>query len=161
MRERTELRRVVVADDEHDIAGLLTMNLEMEGYSVETVYDGAAALETIRRTSPDFVLLDVMMPKMNGLDVLQELKRDPATAEIPVIMLTAKASDDDVWAGWSAGASYYLTKPFELDELLRYLAYLEDPANHVAPDAEPSPPTVAVLHRSPPASAAFLTDPIS
>jgi DNA-binding response OmpR family regulator len=137
MRDQTELRRVVVADDEHDIAGLLTMNLEMEGYSVETVYDGAAALDKVRESLPDFVLLDVMMPKMNGLAVLQALKADPATADIPVIMLTAKAGDDDVWAGWSAGASYYLTKPFDLDELLRYLAYLEDPVNHVAPDADP------------------------
>ena len=75
--------------------------------------------------------------------MLQALKADPATADIPVIMLTAKAGDDDVWAGWSAGASYYLTKPFDLDELLRYLAYLEDPANHVAPDAEPGPTRLA------------------
>src|SRR3954447_527410 len=104
MRDQTNAlrRRVVVADDERDIAGLLTMNLEMEGYQVETVYDGAAALDAVRRTRPDFVLLDVMMPKMNGLAVLQALKEDPTTAEIPVIMLTAKASDDDVWAGWSA-----------------------------------------------------------
>jgi DNA-binding response OmpR family regulator len=137
MPHETELRRVVVADDERDIAGLLTMNLEMEGYQVETVYDGSAALDAVRSSLPDFVLLDVMMPKMNGLDVLRELKADASTADIPVIMLTAKAGDDDVWAGWSAGASYYLTKPFDLDELLRYLAYLEDPANHVAPDAEP------------------------
>jgi DNA-binding response OmpR family regulator len=137
MQEQNELRRVVVADDERDIAGLLTMNLEMEGYDVETVYDGAAALDAVRTSRPDFVLLDVMMPKMNGLDVLQALKADADTADIPVIMLTAKAGDEDLWAGWSAGASYYLTKPFELDELLRYLAYLEDPANHQAPDAEP------------------------
>jgi DNA-binding response OmpR family regulator len=143
MRDQTELRRVVVADDERDIAGLLTMNLEMEGYIVETVYDGASALDTIRGSLPDFVLLDVMMPKLNGLDVLRELKADPATADIPVIMLTAKAGDDDLWAGWSAGASYYLTKPFDLDELLRYLAYLEDPVNHVAPDAEPNPSRLA------------------
>jgi DNA-binding response OmpR family regulator len=137
MPHETELRRVVVADDERDIAGLLTMNLEMEGYQVETVYDGSAALDAVRSSLPDFVLLDVMMPKMNGLDVLRELKADASTADIPVIMLTAKAGDDDVWAGWSAGASYYLTKPFDLDELLRYLAYLDDPATLVAPDAEP------------------------
>jgi DNA-binding response OmpR family regulator len=143
MRDQKELRRVVVADDERDIAGLLTMNLEMEGYEVETVYDGAAALEAVQRSHPDFVLLDVMMPKMNGIDVLQRLKADPLTSDIPVIMLTAKAGDDDVWAGWSAGASYYLTKPFDLDELLRYLTYLEDPANHVAPDAEPVPTRLA------------------
>jgi DNA-binding response OmpR family regulator len=136
MRADAALRRIVVADDETDIAGLLTMNLEMQGYAVETVHDGEAALDAVRRSIPDLVLLDVMMPKMNGLDVLRALKADPATTDIPVIMLTAKAGDDDVWTGWSAGASYYLTKPFDLDELLRYLAYLEDPVNHRAPDAE-------------------------
>ena len=116
---------MVVADDERDIADLLTLNLVLEGYRVETVYDGQAALDAIRSLEPDFVLLDVMMPKMDGLDVLRELKADDATRDIPVIMLTAKAGDDDVWAGWQAGASYYLTKPFDLDELVRYLHHLE------------------------------------
>lgn len=126
MRDPNSDRLIVVADDERDIADLLTLNLVMEGYRVETVYDGAAALEAVRTLDPDFVLLDVMMPKMDGLDVLRALKADAATRDIPVIMLTAKAGDDDVWAGWQAGASYYLTKPFDLEELVRYLHHLED-----------------------------------
>jgi DNA-binding response OmpR family regulator len=128
MRETDSSRVIVVADDERDIADLLTLNLELEGYHVVTVYDGAAALEAVRTHDPDFVLLDVMMPKMDGLEVLRELKAEEATRDIPVIMLTAKAGDDDVWAGWQAGASYYVTKPFELDELVRYLRHLESAA---------------------------------
>ena len=126
MRDSNSDRLVVVADDERDIADLLTLNLVMEGYQVETVYDGQAALDAVRSLDPDFVLLDVMMPKLDGLDVLRALKADDQTRDIPVIMLTAKAGDDDVWAGWQAGASYYLTKPFELDDLIRYLGHLQD-----------------------------------
>lgn len=125
MREPNSDRLIVVADDERDIADLLTLNLVMEGYRVETVYDGQAALEAVQTLDPDFVLLDVMMPKLHGLDVLRALKADEATRDIPVIMLTAKAGDDDVWAGWQAGASYYVTKPFDLEELVRYLHHLE------------------------------------
>ena len=125
MREPNSDRLVVVADDERDVADLLTLSLEMEGYQVVTVYDGEAALDAVRTREPDFVLLDVMMPKLDGLDVLRTLKADAVTSDIPVIMLTAKAGDDDVWAGWQAGASYYLTKPFEHEDLLRYLRNLE------------------------------------
>ena len=125
MREPTSERLIVVADDERDIADLLTLNLVMEGYRVETVYDGQAALDAVRSLDPDFVLLDVMMPKLDGLEVLRALKADDATHDTPVIMLTAKAGDDDVWAGWQAGASYYVTKPFDLEELVRYLHHLE------------------------------------
>ena len=125
MRESNSDRLIVVADDERDIADLLTLNLVMEGYRVETVYDGQAALDAVRSLEPHIVLLDVMMPKLDGLDVLRSLKADEATRDIPVVMLTAKAGDDDVWAGWQAGANYYVTKPFDLDELVRYLHHLE------------------------------------
>jgi DNA-binding response OmpR family regulator len=121
MQETKSPRRIVVADDEQDIADLLTMHLEMEGYQVEAVYDGQAALDAVRTTRPDFVLLDVMMPRVNGLEVLRRLKEDPTTSDIPVLMLTAKAGDEDVWSGWQLGAAYYLTKPFDLDDLVRYL----------------------------------------
>lgn len=115
----------MVADDERDIAGLLALNLEMAGYEVHAAHDGQAALEAIQRELPDFVLLDVMMPRMDGFEVLRRLKADPETCDIPVIMLTAKAGDADVWRGWEAGASYYVTKPFDLEEVLRYLSFLE------------------------------------
>lgn len=122
------VRRIVVADDEHDIADLLTMSLELQGFDVHTVYDGEAALDAVTRTLPHLVVCDLMMPRLDGLDVVRALKASERTADIPVVLLTAKASDSDVWAGWEAGADYYLTKPFDLDELLRYIAYLQDPA---------------------------------
>ena len=125
MQDENSERLVVVADDERDIADFLTLNLTMEGYRVETVYDGQAALDAVRALHPDVVLLDVMMPNLDGIQVLQAIKADPDTKAIPVIMLTAKAGDADVWAGWQAGASYYVTKPFDIDELLRYLRHLE------------------------------------
>jgi DNA-binding response OmpR family regulator len=119
------VRRVVVADDDPDIVDLLTLNLEASGYQVEQAYDGEQARELVLRVLPDLVVLDVMMPKLNGLEVLAALKAHPQTRNIPIVMLTAKASDNDVWQGWEAGADYYITKPFDLEELLRFIGYLQ------------------------------------
>lgn len=123
------IRRVLVADDELDLADLISMQLEMHGYEVQVVFNGQEAFDTAIRTLPDLVVLDWMMPKMDGLEVLRALKADPTTANIPIVMLTAKATDSDVWEGWQAGADYYLTKPFDFEELLRFIAYLDDNAN--------------------------------
>ena len=123
------VRRVVVADDEPDLADLLTMGLEIHGYDVRTAYDGEAAHDLVIQTLPDLVILDWMMPKMDGIDVLASLKARPQTREIPVVMLSAKAGDTDVWNGWEAGANYYMTKPYDLDVLLRYITYLETGAD--------------------------------
>ncbi len=120
-----KVRRVVVADDDPDIVDILTFNLMTAGYEVESAGDGEAALELVTRSVPDLVVLDVMMPKMDGLAVLAALKAEPATKEIPVVMLTAKSSDTDLWNGWEAGADYYITKPFDLEELLRFIGYLQ------------------------------------
>ncbi len=120
-----KVRRVVVADDDPDIVDILTFNLRTAGYEVETAGDGEAALALVTRSVPDLVVLDVMMPKMDGLEVLAALKAEPATREIPVVMLTAKASDSEVENGWGAGADYYITKPFDLEELLRFIGYLQ------------------------------------
>ncbi len=116
--------RVLVADDDPDILALLTMNLEGQGYLVESVTDGEEARDAALRMLPDLIVLDVMMPKMDGLEVLTILKNHEATKNIPVVMLTAKASDTDVWGGWQSGADYYITKPFDLDELLHFIGYL-------------------------------------
>jgi DNA-binding response OmpR family regulator len=120
-----KVRRVVVADDDPDIVDILTFNLESAGYEVESAADGAAALELVTASRPDLVVLDIMMPKMDGLEVLAALKAEPSTKEIPVVMLTAKTSDTDLWSGWEAGADYYITKPFDLEELLRFNGYLQ------------------------------------
>lgn len=127
------VRRVVVADDERDIADLLSIHLELYGYEVRTAYDGEAARDLVLQTLPDLVVLDWMMPKMDGLEVLTSLRARPQTREIPIVMLSAKASDGDVWSGWQAGADYYITKPFDFDALLRYITYLETGAEVPAP----------------------------
>lgn len=121
------VRRVLVADDDDDIRTLIVMNLELSGYQVASAADGMEAAKLGRTLLPDVIVLDLMMPGMDGLEVLHGLKTWPETREIPIVMLTAKASDHDVWQGWQAGASYYMTKPFDLDHLLQYVDYLIDP----------------------------------
>ena len=120
-----QVRRVVVADDDADIVDILTFNLQAAGYEVQSASDGETAKELVLTTRPDLVVLDVMMPKLDGLQVLADLKANPDTRAIPVVMLTAKASDNDLWEGWDAGADYYITKPFDLEELLRFIGYLQ------------------------------------
>ena len=109
---------VLVVDDDPVIQKLLQVNFEMEGYSVITAGDGEEGLRRAQAERPDIVLLDIMMPKMNGLEVAAALKADDETAGIPVILLSAKAQSSDVQAGMEAGADDYITKPFDPLELL-------------------------------------------
>ena len=120
----TEMRRVLVADDDPDILELLRFNLVHEGFDVLRASNGVEAWSLARDAQPDLVVLDVMMPERDGLDVLASMKAHPRTKHIPVVLLTAKAGDAEVWEGWRAGADYYMTKPFNLDELLRFVDYL-------------------------------------
>jgi two-component system response regulator RpaA len=120
-----EVRRILVVDDDPDIVELLTINLVAGGYSVEAAFNGHEAVAVAKQMLPDLIVLDVMMPKMDGLAALAELRAHPGTSDIPVVMLTAKVSDTDVWTGWQAGADYYLTKPFDVDELMRFISYLQ------------------------------------
>ena len=120
----SQVRRVLVADDDPDMVTILRVNLEAEGYAVDAAVDGQAALDLARGTRPDMIVLDVMMPRIDGITVLTEMRSDPDTRDIPIVLLTAKSNDDDIWAGWQAGADYYLTKPFQLDELLHFIEYL-------------------------------------
>ena len=105
-------RKVLVVDDEADVLLLCRVNLEFEGYEVLEASDGEEAMRKVVSERPDVVLLDVMMPRMDGWQVLAALKADPQTAEIPVVMLTAKVQDQDQIRGWSGGAADYITKPF-------------------------------------------------
>ncbi len=105
-------RRVLVVDDEPDVLLLCRVNLEFEGYEVMEAADGVEAMSRVRERRPDVILLDVMMPRMDGWQVLKELKSDQALQDIPVVMLTAKVQDQDQIRGWSSGASEYITKPF-------------------------------------------------
>ncbi|MCS7225023.1 MAG: response regulator [Armatimonadetes bacterium] len=111
-------KRILVVDDERHIVRLVQVNLERHGYQVLTAYDGVECLEKARSDKPDLIVLDVMMPRLDGFQALQQLKDDPQTKDIPVIMLTARAQDRDVLAGYTYGADLYLTKPFNPLELI-------------------------------------------
>src|SRR5438128_8219452 len=110
-------KAILVVDDDPKIVRVVEINLTQEGYQVRTAADGEAALAAVAQEPPDLVLLDVMMPRMDGFETLKRLKADPASADIPVVMLTARAQDEDVFEGYGTGAQWYLTKPFEPEEL--------------------------------------------
>ena len=120
--------RILVAEDDDDVRRMLTINLEAEGFEVVGAVNGDEAWELGRTAVPDLAVLDVMMPERSGIDVLTSMKAHPRTKHIPVVLLTAKASDAEVWDGWRAGADYYITKPFNLDELLHFVDLLLRPA---------------------------------
>ena len=109
--------RVVVADDDADIRDLVAFKLEAAGMDVVAVADGAAALEACQDVPPDLVILDVMMPVMSGLDVCRALRDSIGLAQVPVILLTARAQESDVAQGFDAGADDYVVKPFSPREL--------------------------------------------
>lgn len=120
-------RHVLVVDDEPDVLLLCRVNLEFEGYDVTEASDGVEAMERVRERRPDIILLDVMMPRMDGWQVLKALKDDPEFSDVPVVMLTAKVQDQDQIRGWSSGAAEYITKPFSplslsqvLDDVLEH-----------------------------------------
>jgi len=114
-------KKILVVDDERHIVRLVEVNLQRAGYDVVTAYDGVEALEVFEKEDPDMVVLDVMMPRMDGFEVLKKLQADPNSQDVPVIMLTAKAQDADIFRGWSSGVSSYLTKPFNPRELLTFV----------------------------------------
>ena len=109
---------VLIVDDDPVIQLLLRVNFEMDGFEVLASDDGEQALAAIRQSPPDLVLLDVVMPKLNGFEVLAALKSDEATKSIPIALLSAKSSESDRQAGIDAGADLYITKPFDPIKLL-------------------------------------------
>ena len=113
-----ESERLLVADDDRDIRDLVAFKLQQAGFTVETVEDGLAALTSARASRPALAVLDVMMPGLSGVDVARELRADPGTARVPIIMLTAKAQERDVEAGFASGADDYVVKPFSPRELV-------------------------------------------
>ncbi len=116
-----KIHHILAVDDESHIVRLLEVNLRSDGYRVSTASSGAEAMAIIAVDRPDLVVLDVMMPEMDGFEVLQTLRKDHATRELPVIMLTANAQDADIFRGWQSGLDCYLTKPFNPIELLSYV----------------------------------------
>lgn len=114
----TKSDKILLIEDEQDVRDLLRYNLSKAGFSVTVASDGLAGLKSARSTPPDLVILDLMLPEMRGEDVCRELKSAPATAHIPVIMLTAKAQPEERIAGLELGADDYVTKPFSPRELI-------------------------------------------
>src|SRR3989339_1390147 len=112
--------KILIVDDEQPILEALTIRLEANGYEVITAIDGADGLRKARLEKPDLIVLDVMLPKMNGYKVSRMLKFDENYQHIPIIMLTAKIQSVDMEQGKEAGADVYLTKPFQADELLKH-----------------------------------------
>lgn len=110
--------RILVIDDDPAIAELVSVNLEMAGYDVNQAGDGVKGQALAVQLMPDLIMLDLMLPRVDGLTVCQRLRRDRRTADIPVLMLTALSQTQDKVDGFNAGADDYLTKPFELDEML-------------------------------------------
>ncbi len=110
--------KVLVVDDEPNVLRSLAQYLTIEDFTVETASNGLEALEKVDSFLPELILLDVMMPGMDGFEVLDKLKADPVHANTPIIMLTAKDQSADVLKGYQSGATSYLVKPFNLDELV-------------------------------------------
>ncbi len=111
-------KRILIVDDEPDLLEMVQINLEMEGYECIVAYDGFRALDRARKEKPDLIILDVMLPGLNGYKVCRLLKFDEKYKKIPIIMLTAEAQRADRLLGEATGADYYMTKPFDADKLL-------------------------------------------
>ena len=117
-------KKILLADDEEDVKVILKMFLESRGYTVCTAFDGLDAMDQAKKELPDVILLDVMMPLIDGFEVCQKLKADPVTVKIPVIMVSAASHAESIQKGLAAGAVEYLVKPFEPEELEKILAGL-------------------------------------
>ena len=116
--------RVLAVDDDPVIQRLLEVNLEMEGYEVRLASDGLQAVDAAREFRPDVILLDVMMPNMDGWEACATIKQDPELAKTPVVFLSARAQDADIERGTELGAAAYITKPFDPIDLLELVAEL-------------------------------------
>jgi len=111
--------KILVADDSPNIREILKISLESDGYTVVLAEDGESALSVVASEKPDLLIMDVMMPKVNGFQVCRRVKTDRATHDVPVIMLTAKSAQQDVFWGKDCGADEYMTKPFSTKELVK------------------------------------------
>ena len=114
--EEVVAKRILIVDDEVNIARIIKFNLEQEGFSVELASDGLTALSRAKAEAPDLIVLDLLMPKMDGWEVAEKLKLDLETARIPILMLSVVTDREK---GWQCGAAGYLRKPFSMDDLFR------------------------------------------
>lgn len=118
------LGRVMVVDDDEVIRQLIAVNLTLEGFDVVTAVDGQDCLDKVAETRPDVITLDVMMPRLDGWVTATQLRRNPETAGIKVVLITARAQEDDLDRGRAVGVDAYLTKPFDPTEMIRVVREL-------------------------------------
>ena len=116
--------RVLVVDDDEVIRRLIAVNLQLEGFEVVTAVDGQDCLERVVEIDPDVITLDVMMPRLDGWETAVQLRKSPETAHIKVVLITARAQEDDKTRGGHVGADAYLTKPFDPNEMIRVVREL-------------------------------------
>src|SRR6185369_16951004 len=117
-RAKTNKRKVLVVEDEKDIRDLIRYNLEQDGFAVLDTDEGELALALVKRERPALVILDIMLPGMSGLEICRAIRQDDETADLPILMLTARAAEVDKVVGLEMGADDYVTKPFSPRELL-------------------------------------------
>ncbi len=122
----SEAKKILIVDDEQDIVETLKFMLEAEGYECFCAYDGENGLTLAKEIIPDLMILDVMMPKINGYKISRLLKYDTKYKDIPIIMVTARSQEEDKLIGQETGVNEYITKPFELDDIIKKVKeYLE------------------------------------
>lgn len=129
-------RKILIVDDEEVLAETIAYNLEQAGYQVVTVFSGVSALEAAKQENPDLIILDLMLPEMDGLEVCRRLRREEGTTTTPIMMLTAKSEEIDKVVGLEVGADDYMTKPFGRRELLARTRALLRRAEYASPVVE-------------------------
>ncbi len=135
-------RKVLVVDDEKAILSLLESSLSRAGYEVATAHNGLEALEKLKEDVPDVIVLDIVMPVMDGYEMLAQLQSDPRYKDIPVIILSAKAQDADIVKGWRSGVAGYITKPINVEHFVTMLKRMEQFMDSGTP---PAPPLTTLL----------------
>ncbi len=141
--------KILVVDDEKDLLELLSMNLVAQSFVVNTAQTGADALASVSKDRPDLILLDIVLPDISGIELTGKLKNSPGTANIPIILLTAKDSETDVVVGLTVGADDYITKPFSTKVLLARIEALlrrNDPEGAASQNLSAGPVTIVPEH---------------
>ena len=152
------VRKILVVDDEAVLVETIAYNLEQAGYQVTTASDGASALDAVRCETPDLIILDIMLPEMDGLEVCRQLRRESNTSMTPIMMLTAKGDEIDKVVGLEVGADDYVTKPFGRRELLARVRALLRRADY--PSASESHTTQEAASEVPRASRELVAGPL-
>lgn len=137
--------KILIIDDEENIVELLKFNLELNGYQTDYAYDGKVAISKIKDWNPELILLDIMLPGVDGITITQIIRSDDKLKNIPVIMMTAKSQDSDKFIGFESGADDYITKPFVVKEVIyRIKAVLKRTGNNLNSDNISNPKLIEI-----------------